>query len=661
MLRKSRFSTRIALVFSAISMMSIIVISLASLSIARTTLLNRTQDFIHSAVENQVKELNLLLLSAEKTAQSIADEVSLTLNTARFQEEVDYREQYLRSIEGAVRLSAQINSSRSAFVLLLGEDSNTEAIWFNDDNRDGIPERQAGTTLLSNLPITTLLTRTRTSQTTQWISHVDTRGVVTVFVSIFQNDKLVGLAGSDISADALRRELENGSYLKTGRLWLTDAIGSPLLTPFEDKITLQSTELFEMIDAPGLFYENTSDLWTFAQLYNQWLVFSSVSLKDVLEGLDRITLIIAGAFLLVTILTLLASVTVSRRIAEPYSYLTEKIAAIGTGDYAVAISEKYLKRFDEAGVLSRAIATTQKQLVDSFAAIQASKDNLEIAVRERTAELLIANQQLEAILIDMRETQNQLALTEKMASLSRVLVGLSHNINTPLGNALTLVTYYEEKQREILQALQDKSLSQRVLLSHLEEGLTISGHLYENIQTGRSYIEKVSDISRVRQTSQPEIIQLATLIQSQFILAQANNNNEDAQLILEFPESLTLVASPQSLAEIVYELLDNALVHAKTETAALVIRVTAKLDEATGLLRLSLMDNGIGLSQEERKDIFTPLVTSQLHSRSGLGLSRVYRIVSETFKGTIEVSALNPQGTAFNLCLYCRSSQKEHP
>lgn len=656
MLQHFKFSTRITAIFSLIALLSLIVVSIASLTIARSTLINRTQAFIQSAMVNQHRTLTLTLSSGEKTARAIADEVQLTLNYNRYLEDIAYKNQYLSSIEGAVQLAAQINSSRSAFVMILNDDNTYSSIWYRDNNRDSIPEKQTPDALPNRIQLQSIQSKLTPSNLSYWESNVSSAGFITVYVSIYKENRLVAITGSDIAADQLMRELENSNYLETGSMWISDANGESIVTAKQLISNPETQTVLKTFEANGnnIFYESRSYLWAFKPLYNGWNLISKVTIKDVLQGLDYITWIILATFMIAMVLTVIATLYLAKRMAEPYSYLSEKIAAIGAGDYSITLDKKYLDRSDEAGVLSRAIAKTQSQLLENFNAINAAKDNLEYAVQMRTSELLEANRQLESILIDMRETQNQLALSEKMASLSKVLISLSHNMNTPLGNAVTLVTYYEEKQVEILEALRTRTLGQQALEVHLEEGLSVSKHIYDNIQSGRAYIEKISDISRLRQANQPELIQLVNLIESQFLLAVANSIKDEPQLNLTFDTGLTIFASPQLLAEIIYELIDNAISHAQVAEKSLMIEIGADLDELTGKLTLTIADNGRGLTNNEIKDIFTPLVTSQLNQRAGLGLSRIYRIVREDFKGNITVQSIQPNGTLFHLELYCQ-------
>ncbi len=658
MARTYRFSTRITIIFTTIALMSLLIVSLAAMSIARTTLITRTQDFIQTAMENNHREITSIFSSAEKSARAIADEVLLTINIDRFASDKDYQEQYVKSVEGAVQLAAQINSSRSAYVAILGEGNQLKTIWFQDQNRDSIPDIQPSGALIEYLNLNGLIEEIPPESVSYWKVQKSIPNIITVIIPITKGGKVIGYAGSDISYNQLQRDLNNASYLTTGKLWIANSTGLPLITRTTDNST--SIEAIPTgaikADADGTFIETSGSLWTYRRLYNGWLIFSNVHLSDVLSGLSRILWIIGITFSVVLLITLIITNSFAKRIAAPYSYLAKRIQAIGEGDYQLNISSGYLLRKDEAGVLSNAIAAMQNQLQENFNTIKNANENLEITVQHRTKELLETNQQLESLLVEIRETQKQLALSEKMASLSKVLVGLSHNMNTPLGNAITLVTYYESRLKEILRSLDERSLGQTELRQHLIDGVDIVKHVYENIQTSRSYIERISDISRARQTSLPEIIHLKNLVTSQYILASANDIRDNTQLHVNFDDTLTVIASPLYLSEIIYELIDNAIGHAQMPNEMLSISIEATFDERLGLLTLSVIDDGIGLKPHEYYEIFTPLVTSQLSHRAGLGLSRIYQIVKDEFSGSIIASPHAPRGTCFQIKLFCKTT-----
>ena len=101
---------------------------------------------------------------------------------------------------------------------------------------------------------------------------------------------------------------------------------------------------------------------------------------------------------------------------------------------------------DDNGRATR-IAGALKDIADLKAhqqALQSLNEQLEIKVAMRTDELYKKNQKLERAMFELKQTQEELIESEKMASLGAVVAGVAHEINTPLGIAITAVSHNED-------------------------------------------------------------------------------------------------------------------------------------------------------------------------------------------------------------------------
>nr|WP_242533246.1 HAMP domain-containing sensor histidine kinase [Niveibacterium umoris] len=105
---------------------------------------------------------------------------------------------------------------------------------------------------------------------------------------------------------------------------------------------------------------------------------------------------------------------------------------------------------------------------------------------------------------------------------------------------------------------------------------------------------------------------------------------------------------PGAIAQIITNLVGNALTHAYDENGSGSIRITGALRDDT--VELSIADDGRGMSAEVQPRIFDPFFTTRMgKGGTGLGLSIVHSLVTNVLKGTISVQSAPGYGTQFTI------------
>lgn len=245
---------------------------------------------------------------------------------------------------------------------------------------------------------------------------------------------------------------------------------------------------------------------------------------------------------------------------------------------------------------------------------------LEHKVVERTAELEEKNRRL-------RETEKELARTERLAELGMLSAGVAHEINNPLaiirGNA------------ELLQmSLQECSGCQEEVTEILQ-------------QTGR--------ISRITAS----LLSLARQEQRQFVPFQVNELLDEIldqivhQFSLELYEivrayqhvGLYVLGDREQLRQVFTNLILNGL---QAMESGGTLTVQAELDPA-GLCSVKVVDTGAGIAPEQQERLFTPFYTTKQHG-TGLGLAISWGIV-RNHGGTIDVQSVPGVGACFRVTL----------
>ena len=122
---------------------------------------------------------------------------------------------------------------------------------------------------------------------------------------------------------------------------------------------------------------------------------------------------------------------VRRSLASPLKKLQTAAEAYAAGNYSQDLLKanpvrEFLPVNDAFLILGQRV---QRQLDQS----KLLNDELERRVRDRTHELTLTNENLEKTVWNLRQTQDYLVQSEKLASLGKLVAGIAHELNTPLG------------------------------------------------------------------------------------------------------------------------------------------------------------------------------------------------------------------------------------
>ena len=234
------------------------------------------------------------------------------------------------------------------------------------------------------------------------------------------------------------------------------------------------------------------------------------------------------------------------------------------------------------------------------------------------------------------------------ASKSNFLASMSHEIRTPMNGILGMVdlmkrSALDENQTEMVKTIQD---SGQALLSLINDILDIS-----KVEAGKIELDLVaSDLAEVAETAL-EVI-------------STNAAKNEQSLILNFDPCIpsNLMLDRMRLRQILVNLVGNAIKFSPLQ-GEIVVRLELLDGGPPGLsaLRLSVIDRGIGLSDEAKENIFADFAqaeksTSRIYGGTGLGLAICRRLV-EVMGGTIFVESTLGDGATFSFDLTLEPSE----
>jgi len=261
-------------------------------------------------------------------------------------------------------------------------------------------------------------------------------------------------------------------------------------------------------------------------------------------------------------------------------------------------------------------------------------------------ELTEANEKLEDSLGSLKKTQNHLIESEKLAALGRLVIGVSHEINTPLGIGITSVSYMNDESAKIRDLFDEKELKRSILDEYLQSMTTSSELLLENLKNTAEMVQKFKQIAVDQSSDQIKDFELTHYLQDIVDSLRTQLRNENYTLDLSFPDSIDVKSYPSAFIQIITNLVMNSIIHGFNDRDAGNILIDISTANAT--VHIHYKDNGNGISPEYIEQIFEPFFTTRRGlGNIGLGLNILYNLVTQTLQGSIDVSSALGEGTDF--------------
>lgn len=297
------------------------------------------------------------------------------------------------------------------------------------------------------------------------------------------------------------------------------------------------------------------------------------------------------------------------------------------------------------------VQISNERIVQSKLEIKQLNEDLEEKVKSRTQALKEKTEEALNSLFTLRETQQQLVEQEKHASLGRLVAGVSHEINTPLGISITAASLVEEELEHILSKIKLNALSKKEFEQRIEKIQESSSILKTNLTRTAELVRSFKQVA-VDQSSEKN----RTLIINDYIedvlraLKPRVNQTKHSITFIPCSDQLELESNPGALAQIITNIIDNALIHGLSDKQPGAIIISAT--QVSEFVEIEISDNGKGMSQDVIDCIFDPFFTTARHSGgSGLGMHIVYNLVVQQLGGKIECLSEIGVGTRFKIFL----------
>ncbi|QWL67802.1 ATP-binding protein [Aeromonas jandaei] len=278
-------------------------------------------------------------------------------------------------------------------------------------------------------------------------------------------------------------------------------------------------------------------------------------------------------------------------------------------------------------------------------------EQLEGKVAERTRSLSEANTQLGKAYDDLKQAQQTLVESEKMASLGSLVAGVAHEINTPIGISVTASSYLQERVADFKSHIESKQLSRSYLNEftvNLDESMQL---LQGNLRRASELIASFKQVA-VDQSSEARYnFSLADNLHQVVVSLGHKLKKAQCEVDIQCDPKLSIFSFPGSFTQIYSNLILNSINHG-FDNWDKPKKITIKVEQQGEELLIDYSDNGRGIPPEILPRIFDPFVTSKRgQGGSGLGTHIIYNLVVQLLRGRIHCASEPGNGAEFHIRL----------
>ena len=408
-----------------------------------------------------------------------------------------------------------------------------------------------------------------------------------------------------------------------------------------------------------LLHDNRDILHNGTRVGHLVLELSTARVKGELQGdLTKVALALVAQ---VAISFVLIWLLFDRRMVRPLQTLQLGAQRLARGELDQALQ---WQRYDEIGKLAQGLDTMRSNLAalltereQKNAALQSeleAKHRYEAQILElnSTLEQRVADrtQELTEAMAQLTTTQDELVRSEKLSALGALVAGIAHELNTPIGNSLTVASTLQD-HTNAFRAGMEGGLTRSQLQEYVDNTQQGTGILMRSLHHAAELVASFKQVA-VDQTSVNRRTFLLNDTVAEILLTLGPTLRKTSHTVqCDIPADIKMDSYPGPLGQIVTNLVNNAVLHAFEERKQGVIRLSAR-GLPGGFVEFVVSDNGQGIPAGHLPKVFDPFFTTKLgKGGSGLGLNIVYNLATTMLGGSIRVDSRQGEGARFTLVL----------
>ncbi|MBL4631167.1 MAG: hypothetical protein JKY14_08395 [Paraglaciecola sp.] len=263
-------------------------------------------------------------------------------------------------------------------------------------------------------------------------------------------------------------------------------------------------------------------------------------------------------------------------------------------------------------------------------------------------ELLHAKDEAINSLEKLHEAQEELSEAKRLASIGKIVNEVAHELNTPIGIAITSLSCLKEETNALCKSYGDGQLTKSSLNNYFLAFENCENLTNTNLKKAAKLIERFKLISADNSCIELKSINLKTFFASikNVLINQVNGLN--VSIHYEVSGDLWVNCTEYLLLQTIEILFENSIVHGfdKQSEGKVTIFATQEGDKVI----IAYKDSGKGICTEIVNNIFEPFTSSKrFEGSTGLGLHIAHNIIHQKLKGKLSLKQSNLSGCLFHI------------
>lgn len=300
---------------------------------------------------------------------------------------------------------------------------------------------------------------------------------------------------------------------------------------------------------------------------------------------------------------------------------------------------------DEIGVLANAFNIMKKDVRQSFSQLVEAQQEIEnLHAQEKSKLETLVNEKtksLEKLMLELNER-------EKLASLGSLVSGVSHEINTPLGIAITATSFLSEVNETFYKKLQNNDISRTDFEDYVKSINQSSSILEHNLGRAAKLVNSFKEIAVHQSIEEQMPFNMSEYLDMVVTSLHHETKKQHHKVVVNCEPGLIINSYAGAFSQIITNLMMNAIVHGHDESQNNHLNILIDFKVNGDLAILTFGDDGKGISEEHISHIFEPFYTTKRGlGGSGLGLNIVYNLVTGLLHGNIHCESKLGEGSRF--------------